>query len=103
MIAVVWATFTSEDEAARIGGAMVEAELAACVTLMPGARTLYRIKGAMREDRETSALFNTSAEKADALMEAIRAAHRVDLLAIAAWQAQAHDPYAEWVAAATRG
>jgi len=49
---VVLVTAASKQEAVRIGRALVKAELAACVNLLPGIRSIFRWEGKVSEERE---------------------------------------------------
>jgi len=42
----------SEEEAARLARTLVEEKLAACVNILPNARSLYRWKNALCDERE---------------------------------------------------
>jgi periplasmic divalent cation tolerance protein len=95
-IATVYAVFADADEAARIGRAMIEAELAACVNILAPCRSIYRWQGAIEEAEEVPALFKTA--KPEALIAAIAAAHSYDVPAIVAWPIDAaHPAYESWV------
>lgn len=101
-IASVYAVFADRDEAERIGRAMVEAGLAACVNVLAPCHSIYRWQGKVEEAQEVPALFKTSAADVDALIAAVARAHSYDVPAVVAWPiAAAHLPYAEWVAART--
>lgn len=49
---VVLSTCDSEEKAAEIAKALVEARLAACVNILPGARSVYRWQNQVEEARE---------------------------------------------------
>jgi periplasmic divalent cation tolerance protein len=49
---VVLVTAASKQEAARIGRALVKAELAACVNVLPEIRSIFRWEGKVSEERE---------------------------------------------------
>ncbi|MFQ3665958.1 MAG: divalent-cation tolerance protein CutA [Sphingomonadaceae bacterium] len=98
----VYAVFASAEEAARIGRAMVEARLAACVNILGPCSSIYRWEGAIEEAQETPALFKTMAERADALVAAIAQAHGYAVPAIAVWPvAQTLPAYLAWAREAT--
>jgi periplasmic divalent cation tolerance protein len=98
-LATVYAVFADGEEAARIGRAMVEARLAACVNILAPCRSIYRWKGAIEEAQEVPALFKTRADTAEALVAAIAAEHSYDVPAITVWPIAAAAPaYAGWIA-----
>lgn len=97
-IATVYAIFADSGEAERVGRAMIEQGLAACINILPPCRSIYRWQGAIETAEEVPALFKTSADKVDALIVAIAAMHSYDVPAIVAWPiVQAGPGYAEWV------
>lgn len=97
-IATVYATFSSSDEAERIGRAMIAAGHAACINILSPCRSIYRWKGEIEAAEEVPVLFKTSADKVDLLIAAIAKMHSYDVPAIVAWPiVQAGPDYAEWV------
>jgi len=68
-------TCPDEAVAGRIARALVERRLAACVTRVPGAVSVYRWQGRVEEDREVQLLVKTGAERLEAVIAAIRELH----------------------------
>lgn len=102
-IATVYAVFSSADEASRVGRAMVERRLAACVNILAPATSIYRWEGQVVDATEVPALFKTDAKLVQTLIEAIADAHGYDIPAILSWNVEARHPaYAAWVRAETR-
>lgn len=101
-IALVHATFADAAEAERIGAAMVEAHLAACVNLLGPCTSIYRWQGAIERGAEYRALFKTTPVLARALADAIAAQHSYDLPVIELWPVAAGDAVLAWVRAETR-
>lgn len=98
-ITTVYAVFGSAEEAERIGLAMVEQRLAACVNVLGPCRSIYRWKGKVEQGQEVAALFKTAADRAPALIEAIAAMHSYEVPAAVAWPiSEAAPAYADWVA-----
>lgn len=60
MIHLVLTTFGSEEDAARIVRTLVEEKLAACGTLLPGARSIYAWQGKIEDAAEVAVLFKTT-------------------------------------------
>jgi periplasmic divalent cation tolerance protein len=97
-IVSVYATFGSAAEAERIGRALVEERLAACVNILGGCRSIYRWQGAVEEADEVAALFKTRADGAAALMARLAELHSYDVPAAVVWPVEGALPaYAEWV------
>lgn len=101
-IALVHANFADAAEAERIGAAMVEAHLAACVNLLGPCTSIYRWQGAVERGEEHGALFKTTPELARELADAIAAQHSYDLPVIEIWPAAAGDAVIDWVRTVTR-
>ena len=96
----VYAVFANAEEAERIGRAVVEERLAACVNILGPCRSVYRWQGAVEEADEVAAIFKARADKAEALTARIAALHSYDVPAIAIWPIDGAWPaYAEWVVA----
>lgn len=97
-IVSVYAVFADAGEAERIGRAMVERRLAACVNILGPCRSVYRWRGAIAEADEVAAIFKASAEGAQALVDAIVVAHSYEVPAVVVWPiATTPGPYSEWV------
>lgn len=97
-IATVYAIFANAEEAERIGRAMIEQELAACINILAPCRSIYRWHGSIETAGEVPALFKTSVDKTDGLIAAVAKMHSYDVPAVVAWPiVQAGPGYAEWV------
>jgi len=97
MIKVVLTTFPDGDAAAFAAKALVGERLAACGTIIPGARSLYRWKGAIEEGEEVVVLFKTTADAYTMLEERLRSLHPYETPEILAFDAAACRGYADWV------
>ncbi len=102
-IATVYAVFSSDDEARRVGRAMVERRLAVCVNILGAATSIFHWEGQVVDATEVPALFKTDANLVQALIEAIADAHGYEIPAIVSWGIDARHPaYAAWVRAETK-
>jgi periplasmic divalent cation tolerance protein len=81
----LYAVFADPAEAQRIGKQMVEEKLAACVNILQPCRSFYRWEGAIESATESPALFKTTMEQADALIERITELHSYSVPALAVW------------------
>jgi periplasmic divalent cation tolerance protein len=72
---VVLSTCASEAEAEKLARALVSAELAACVNVVPQIRSFYRWKGALETGGEFLLLIKTSRSLFDALKIEIEKLH----------------------------
>jgi len=67
---VVFSACDSEEQASQIARALVEQRLAACVNIVPGARSIYRWKGQIEDAAEWLLIIKSRRD----LMEKLRAA-----------------------------
>lgn len=101
---LVLATFPDEETAARIARALVTEELAACVNLVPGARSIYRWQGAVEESAEVLGVIKTTPAAAPRLIARLVELHPYDVPeAILVEVAGGHAPYLAWLGGAVRG
>lgn len=97
-IVTLYATFGSEEEAARISRAVVEERLVACANLLGPIRSIYRWQGAVEEAGEVAVLFKTTEDVADRAAARLAELHGYDVPAVVAWPvADGHQPYLDWV------
>jgi periplasmic divalent cation tolerance protein len=102
-VVTVYAVFADPAEAQRIGRTIVEERLAACVNILGPCRSIYRWEGAIEMATETPALFKTTSDKADALIERVKAMHSYSIPALAIWPIERLPAdYADWVEAEVR-
>ena len=100
----VYAIFADAEEAERIGRAMVEERLAACVNILGPVRSIYRWKGAVETADEVAAIFKTSDERAGDLIARIAALDSYDVPCVAVWPIdKILGAYATWVEDGVRG
>ena len=74
-LVVIYATFPSPTEAERIGGALVERGLAACVNIFPQMTAIYIWEGARQRESETAMLIKTRTGLADTVIAETRKLH----------------------------
>ena len=63
------------EEAERIARALVESQVAACVTLVPGARSLYRWEGKIESASEVLLVIKTGLAQVGRVQEVIGRLH----------------------------
>jgi periplasmic divalent cation tolerance protein len=72
---IVLTTAANPEEAANLARTLVEEQLAACVTLIPAVRSIYRWQGKVEDSTETMLLIKTGADHLPALEARIHALH----------------------------
>jgi periplasmic divalent cation tolerance protein len=97
-IVSVYALFASAEEAERVGRAVIEERLAACVNILGPVHSIYRWKGAIESADEVAAIFKTHHWRSDALIERIAALHSYEVPCIVSWPIdKILGRYADWV------
>jgi periplasmic divalent cation tolerance protein len=104
MIRLVLTTFANAEDAAKAVRALVEEKVAACGTILPGARSIYRWKETIEDTGESLALLKTSVERFPDLERRLRAIHPYETPEIVALDPTAvSSDYADWVIQCSRG
>ena len=97
----VYCVFANSEEAQRIGRAVVDEGLAACINILGPCRSIYRWQGAVETADEVPAILKATANSADSLIARVAAMHSYDVPCIAVWPIEKLLlGYSEWVEAA---
>jgi len=95
---VVLSTVAKAEDAERIGRALVERGLAACVNVLPAMTSIYRWKGKLEKDEERLLVIKTRAERFPALRQALVSLHPYEVPEVLALPiADGHQPYLDWL------
>jgi periplasmic divalent cation tolerance protein len=95
---VVLSTCATEEEAEKLARVLVEARVAACVTMVPGVRSVYRWQGAIESAAECLLIIKSSRQLFEPLRMALEEAHAYDvpeLLAVPVVEGSAN--YLNWL------
>lgn len=95
---LVFTTCGSAEEAAQIARSLVESRLAACVTVTPGIRSVYRWQGAIEEGEEWSLTIKSRRDLFAGLSTELRRLHSYEtpeILAIPVVEGAA--AYLQWM------
>lgn len=99
---VVLVTCPGQAVGVRIGRAVVEGRLAACVNVLPGLTSIYRWEGKVCRDAETLLIIKTRRTKFSALSRRVRALHPYSVPEIIALPVVAGSaPYLSWIRSST--
>ena len=94
----VYTTYPSLVEAERIGKAVLEKRLAACVNILPGMISHYWWQGAIERGEEVVMIIKTRASLADAVRGAVKALHTYTTPAILVLPIEGGEPaYLDWL------
>jgi periplasmic divalent cation tolerance protein len=99
----VYTTYPALVEAEKIGRALVEAGLAACVNILPGMVSHYRWQGTVERAEEVVMIIKTRASLAEQVRAAVKEAHPYDTPAILVLPIESVDQtYFDWLLAETQ-
>ncbi|MFZ0615201.1 MAG: divalent-cation tolerance protein CutA [Chthoniobacterales bacterium] len=97
-IRLLLTTFADEAAAATVVRSLLDEHLIACGSLIPGARSIYRWKGAIEESSEVQVILKTSSEEASRCMVRLAELHPYEVPEIIELEpASVSAPYAAWV------
>lgn len=97
---LVYITTPDVEQARRIGRALVERRLAACVNILPGMESMYWWDGSVHNDHEAVLLVKTMAAALDSLKETVRELHPYEVPCIVALGlVGGHEPFLRWIEA----
>jgi periplasmic divalent cation tolerance protein len=98
----VHVTAPDRERAEEIARTLVGERLAACVTILPGVRSIYRWEGEIHDDEEVLCLIKIRAAGFSALAERVKALHPYQLPEILAFEVTEGSPaYLAWLATET--
>jgi periplasmic divalent cation tolerance protein len=95
---LVYTTYPSLVEAERIGRAVLERRLAACVNILPGMISHYWWQGAIERGEEVVMIIKTRASLAEAVRAAVKEMHSYTTPAILVLPIEGGEPaYLDWL------
>jgi periplasmic divalent cation tolerance protein len=95
---LVFSTFATEADAARVVRALVEERLIACGSLLPLTRSLYRWKGGVADEREVVTILKTRRQDWPALLSRLHELHPFEIPECVAVRLAAGSPkYLAWL------
>lgn len=99
---VVFVTVGKREEAERVAEALVDERLAACCTLLPAVRSIYRWEGKVCRDEETLLIIKSRRALFEPLRARVKELHSYAVPEIIALPIVAgHAPYLDWIRAET--
>jgi periplasmic divalent cation tolerance protein len=100
---VVLVTAPTAEKAAELGRALVGERLAACATLVPAVRSIYRWEGKVQDEGEALLVLKTTRDRFDALRDRALALHPYEVPEVIAVPVEAGSaPYLAWLVRETR-
>jgi periplasmic divalent cation tolerance protein len=74
-VVLVYCTCPDANQAERLGRTLVEEQLAACINILPGMRSVYRWEGVVETADEAVLIVKTAAEGVDVVITRVRQLH----------------------------
>jgi periplasmic divalent cation tolerance protein len=103
-LVAVLTSVSTEKQALDIAHALVQRRLAACVNVLPVARSIFRWKGRVQQDSEFLLLIKTLGVNFEAVRAAIKELNAYELPEIVSFPAAQTDAaFAAWVADSSTG
>jgi periplasmic divalent cation tolerance protein len=97
-VLVVFCTFPAGDKAAEVARTLVEEQLAACVNIVPGVRSIYSWQGKVCDDAEQLAVIKTTAARFEDMRTRLVTLHPYEVPEVVGMPVAAgHEPYLAWV------
>ncbi len=95
---VVLVSAPSADEAARIARTVVEEKLAACGTVVPGIRSIYRWQGKVCDEQEALLVLKAPAKRFPELRDRVVALHPYEVPEVIALRIEdGSEKYIDWI------
>jgi periplasmic divalent cation tolerance protein len=100
---IVLITASNEDEAVKIGTALVDCHLVACVNIVPGVRSLFFWDGKTRDERETLLICKSRLPHMEQLVAQVKSLHSYTVPEVIALPIVAGSrEYLDWMRDATK-
>jgi periplasmic divalent cation tolerance protein len=98
-VVVALSTAPSLEKGADIARALVDEQLAACVNLVPGVRSIYRWQGEVCDEAEVLCVIKTRRARVEALRARLVTLHPYQVPELVVLDVRGgHLPYLSWVA-----
>jgi len=96
----IYMTAGSKTEAQKIGKALVESGLAACVNILDNMQSIYRWKEKVQEDSEVVIIAKTTERQVPRLIDKVKSLHSYDCPCIVSLPVlDGYPPFLDWVRA----
>ncbi|MGD8409972.1 MAG: divalent-cation tolerance protein CutA [Desulfobacterales bacterium] len=94
----IYMTAGSKAEAQKIGNALVESQLAACVNILDNMQSIYRWEGKLQQDSEVVLIAKTIESLVAQLIEKVKSLHSYDCPCIVSLPiSDGYPPFLDWI------
>jgi periplasmic divalent cation tolerance protein len=95
---LAYITAPDRADALRIGRALLEARLAACINVIDGMRSMYWWQGKLEEASECVLLVKTSESRKQEVIDRVRQLHGYEVPCVVFWPLAGGNPdYLDWI------
>ena len=92
----------NDADAATLAHTLIDERLAACVSIVPAAMSIYRWNGIIEHEREQRLVIKTTPDRVAALQVRLGELHPYELPEFIVLTGAASEPYLEWVRGSVR-
>ena len=96
-VSLVLTTVEKREHAMQLAHLLVDEELAACVSILPGLLSVYAWRGKLEEEQEIQLVIKTRSEAVPDLKRRLDELHPYDLPEFLVLDAQSSSAYKDWV------
>jgi periplasmic divalent cation tolerance protein len=101
---LVYMTAPNQESAQRIGQALLEARLAACVNILPQVQSMYWWEDAIQRETEVIVLAKTLAPLFESLKTCVLGLHPYEVPCVVSVRLDhGHEPFLDWIGEQTLG
>jgi periplasmic divalent cation tolerance protein len=94
----IYMTAASKAEARKIGKALVESRLAACVNILDNMQSIYRWEEKIQEDSEVVLIAKTTEARVPRLIDKVKSLHSYDCPCIVSLPViDGYPPFLDWI------
>ena len=97
-LSMVYITASSQDEAKKIGEALVAERLAACVNILGEINSIYWWDQQLEKGQEIALFAKTSTDMVEKLISRVKSIHSYDCPCVVSWELRISNPdYENWL------
>jgi periplasmic divalent cation tolerance protein len=94
----IYMTVGNKDEAKKIGKALVESRLVACVNILDNMNSIYRWEGKIQNDREVVVIAKTTDNLVPQVINKVKSLHSYDCPCIVSLPVlDGYPPFLDWI------
>lgn len=101
---MVYFTAATREDVLRIGRALVEEQLAACINVLGEITSIYPWKGAVQQENEVAAIAKTKSDCVERLIARVKQLHSYECPCVVSWPiTEGNRDYLDWLGEVLHG